>query len=190
MHADSDSSPETSDDSTGHETPESKSQRKRAARQITDLAAELVEMKPKVLAGLPLEQTVREAINECAEIKAHGARKRQLHFVSKLLRETDNIEEITQWVRHPDRQRSSVNPHLSFRDKLLVDVGDHVDELRERYPEIDLQQVRQLVRNAHQEARKANNKKSALAADGTQIENKAQIDSTKSAKALLKLLSG
>lgn len=189
MHADSDSSPEHNTPS-GHDEAESKSQRKRAARQITDLASELIEMKPKVLDSLPLELTVREAINECAEIKAHGARKRQLHFVSKLLRETDNIDEITQLLRHPERKRPSVNPHQSFRDKLLVDVAENVDELRDRYPEIDLQQVRQLVRNAHNELKKANHNRSTLEADGAQSASAVLIGSTKSAKALLKLLTG
>ena len=170
-------------DQSDEDQVESKSQRKRDARQITALAAELVAMKPKVLAALPLEQSVRDAISHCAEIKAHGARKRQLHFVSKLLRESDNIDDIQKLVRRPDLQKStsSTNPHQSFRDALLENISDNVDQLRSSYPDADLQLVRQLARNAHNEHKKANTE--------SMPEKEVDISSTKSAKALLKLLA-
>ena len=176
----------TPDEQPGHtdlDQVESKSQRKRNARKITSLAAELVAMKPKVLASLPLELSVRDAITHCAEIKAHGARKRQLHFVSKLLRESANIEDIQKLVSRPDLNRtaSSVNPHQAFRDELLDNLSDNVDQLRNSYPDADLQLVRQLVRNAHNEHKKANR--------DVPPENEVDISSTKSAKSLLKLLA-
>ena len=86
--------PDENDNDPDRQDIESKSQRKRNAHLITQLAGQLVEMKPKALAALPIEPGVREAINHCAEIKAHGARKRQLHFVSKLLRESGNAQEL------------------------------------------------------------------------------------------------
>jgi len=185
MSTDSGSVPDNKQqhDQSDEDQTDSKSQRKRDARQITALAAELVAMKPKVLGTLPLEQSVRDAIFHCAEIKAHGARKRQLHFVSKLLRQSDNIDEIQKLVSRPDlhKSASSTNPNQAFRDALLSNISDNVDELRNSYPGADLQLVRQLVRNAHNEHKKAN-----LEAE---LENEVDISSTKSAKALLKLLA-
>ena len=107
--------------------PESKSQRKRNAHEITRLAGLLVEMKPKTRNALPIEPGIREAIKHCAEIKAHGARKRQLHFVSKLLRETENIEELQTLVMHPElarKKQSGDNPHLEFRNELIENYHD------------------------------------------------------------------
>jgi len=178
MSTDADSDDIESNDA---EQFESKSQRKRNAHQITELASVLVGMKPRVRAALPLEPAIQDAISHCAEIKAHGARKRQLHFVSKLLRESANIDDIQKLVSRPDLQKSSssANPHQSFRDQLLTDVAPHVDNLRKNYPEAELQLVRQLVRNAHKEHKKAN----------TDPDKEVDISSTKSAKSLLKLLA-
>ncbi len=169
------------------EAPESKSQRKRNARQVTDLAAQLVAMKPKILSSLPLDQVARDAINHCAEIKAHGARKRQLHFVSKLLRESDNLEEVQRLVENPELRaaKKSVNPHKIFRDKLLDNLGEHIDQLRSDYPTIDLQQVRQLVRNASAEVKKS--EKAHAADDNAPL---IAMTDTKAAKSLLQVLSG
>ncbi len=185
---------------------ESKSQRKRNAHLITQLAGQLVEMKPKALAALPLEPNVLEAVTHCAEIKAHGARKRQLHFVSKLLRESGNAQELQTLMLRPDlpkRTAKTTNPHVEFRNQLLDNFSSHVEALRENYPSADLQQVRQLVRNAHNESKKALNKPDQAivhenkAKENTTSDNKnreasattVSPQSTKSAKSLLKLLS-
>jgi len=179
------------DDENVQEDVESKSQRKRNAHQITELASQLVEMKPRALASLPIEQSTRDAINHCAEIRAHGARKRQLHFVSKLLREGENIQELQAILERPDlspKTKSGTNPHLEFRDKLIHSFSDHVDDLREQYPKAELQQVRQLVRNAHSESKKAERKEASSKTD----EDPGSVlkpQNTKAAKSLLKLLS-
>lgn len=188
--------------------PESKSQRKRNAQRITELASQLVQMKPKVLAALPLEPEIHEAVSHCAEIKSHGARKRQLHFVSKLLRETENIEELQSRVLHPDltkKKQAITNPHLVFRDRLIEDFEGTADDLREIYPAIELQRVRQLVRNAHSEYQKVKdaNPKNNEGETSEDTHNGDPIsqpgikpsagsltaNNTKSAKSLLKLLT-
>lgn len=177
---------------------ESKSQRKRNAHQITAFAAHLVEMKPKALAALPIEASIRDAIRQCAEIRAHGARKRQLHFVSKLLRESENIQELQMLVMHPElvqKTKATANPHLAFRDQLLENFADMVEPLRETYPTVELQQVRQLVRNAHSEFGKIESKKEPSTeqtnseTDNQQTVPSPTIGSTRAAKSLLKLLT-
>ncbi len=160
---------------------ESKSQRKRNAHQITAFAGTLVGMRPKMLASLPIDPPVLDAIKHCAEIKAHGARKRQLHYVSKLLREMDNIEEVKRLVENPELKAVKAkkeNPHTIFRDQLLHDFAEHIDDLRENYPTVDLQQVRQLVRNAKKEA----------TSKASESEVTIKITKTKAAKSLLRLL--
>lgn len=180
--------PDENDNDPDRQDIESKSQRKRNAHLITQLAGQLVEMKPKALAALPIEPGVREAINHCAEIKAHGARKRQLHFVSKLLRESGNAQELQALLQRPDLPKKSQpesNPHQDFCRQLLDNFAEHVETLREQYPSADLQQVRQLIRNAHNESNKA----LKTASENTDSQQVASPQKTKSAKALLKLLS-
>ncbi len=171
------------DDIADDDAPEieSKSQRKRNAHQITALAAQLVAMKPKARAALPIEQSVLDAITHCADIKAHGARKRQLHFVSKLLREADNIEQLQFQIEHPEltKTKKKANQHQAFRDDLLNNFAGQIDDLRDNYPSIDLQQVRQLVRNAHKEC----------APVAPETEPTMRLDKTKAAKTLMRLLT-
>lgn len=191
--------------------PESKSQRKRDARQITDLARQLVAMKPRALAALPLDPDIREAIRHCAEIKSNGAKKRQLQFVSKLLRANENIDRLKSNLSKPEMlqtrnikpevaqpglaqgvsaapaletvQQTAVNPHLAFRNQLLADFAGTVEALRENYPGIELQRIRQLVRNAHNEC------KQARAAEAeTDAATEATPHNTRAAESLLKLL--
>jgi len=191
---DPDNLPDSHGSDPENQEAESKSQRKRNAHLITQLAGQLVEMKPKALADLPIEPGVLEAIRHCAEIKAHGARKRQLHFVSKLLRESGNAAELQSLLQRPDLAKikgHDSNPHLEFRNQLIDNFADHVEALRENYPGADLQQVRQLIRNAHSESRKANEKADQSKEDADAVEPTQTLlpQNTKSAKSLLKLLS-
>ena len=146
------------------EQPESKSQRKRNARQVTILAGKLVSMTPKKLSSLPLQAPIVEAIKHCAEIRSHGARKRQLHYVSKLLRESGDLDQLQMLIDHPEKSQKKVpvpNPHIDLRDRLLLNLADHVDELRTNYPSVSVQQVRQMVRKAHNQTSTTRNKSEA-----------------------------
>jgi len=156
-------------DATTSETsePESKSQRKRDAHQITELARQLVAMKPKALAALPLDPDIRDAITHCAEIRSHGAQP--------------GLADAK--ARPEQKNQPPINPHLAFRNQLLADFAGMVDALRKNYPDIELQRVRQLVRNAHNECKQV--KTAATVTDGA---GDITPDNTKAAKSLLKLL--
>jgi len=181
------STPHNTETSDADELPEeSKSERKRQALQVTKLAGQLIALQPKKLAALPLADKTREAIIHCTEIRAHGARKRQLHYVSKLLRDADNLEDIQHLVDQPELIKTRVSkadkldPYRMFRDRLLEDFGSCVDTLREDYPTLDLQTVRQLVRRAINEF---------AAAESAAGDQAISLNATKSAKKLLKLLA-
>jgi len=177
----------TTDTSDADELPEeSKSERKRQALQITKLASQLIALQSKKLAAVPLADKTREAIIHCTEIRAHGARKRQLHYVSKLLRDADNLEDIQRLVDQPELIKSRVStaskldPYQMFRDQLLQDLSACVDTLREDYPTLDLQTVRQLVRRAIAESKPA---------EPESLDPAISLNETKSAKKLLQLLA-
>jgi len=74
------------------ETEISKSQMKRDALAVRSLARQLVELKQSQLARVPLDDTVREAIIDARKMRSHGARKRQLMFVAKRLRQSETAE--------------------------------------------------------------------------------------------------
>ncbi len=66
----------------------SRTEQKRRAKMIEQLARELVELSPAQLAKLPCDDFIREEIILAGPLKG-GARKRQTKFVAKELRHSD-----------------------------------------------------------------------------------------------------
>ena len=64
----------------------SKSEKKRRAKGIEQLVAELAVLPLREIALLPCDQEIREVIAAAKELKG-GSRKRQLKFATKLLRD-------------------------------------------------------------------------------------------------------
>ena len=71
------------------ERPPSKSSRKRAALALQKLGDQLVRMRPDEVAQLPLDESLRDAIDEARRLTRHGAMARQSQYIGKLMREAD-----------------------------------------------------------------------------------------------------
>ena len=146
-----------SETNTENETVEiSKSQLKREAKELLDLARQLVAMTDSGLKRLPLDEELREAIEFARSIKAHGAKKRQLMTVGKMLRQRDNqalLEAVNQ-SSQKTRQANARFHHIeSWRDRLCNGSDQDLSELLSQAPGANAQTLRQLVRNARNEAR-------------------------------------
>jgi len=91
----------------------SKSQLKREADAVRELGEQLAELGPRELATIPLTEEVLSAIAELQRIKARGARKRQLGFLAKRLRQHDPepIESALEKIRQLARANTQ-NHHL------------------------------------------------------------------------------
>ena len=144
----------------------SKSEMKRDMDELKRIGARLMELKPALLDKLPLNDRLRDAIDESKRIKSHNARKRHIGFVGKLMVAQD-IEPINKLLSQLDA--SSEDYHRRFhqlekwRDRLIEDPGGNkaLTEYLEQNPEADHQYIRQLIRNAHKES--AENKPPAAA---------------------------
>ena len=104
------------------EEPVSKSQRKRDSDAIRDLGEKLSGLGVTELASIPLPDDVLSAIEELQRIKAHGARKRQLGFLAKRLRNTDcdPIFAALEKIRQSTRANTlSLHRVEQWRDRLL-----------------------------------------------------------------------
>ncbi len=132
----------------------SKSQLKREALEKKSLASELVALGNKQFAKAPLDDDLRDEIRDARKIKAHVARKRQLLFVAKQLRNSDTTA-IEQYLENlnTDANQLTQRQHRAenWRD-FLINGGDKAlaEFLRSR-PDADRQALRQLIRNAQQE---------------------------------------
>ncbi|MDW2980697.1 MAG: ribosome biogenesis factor YjgA [Rhodanobacter sp.] len=133
----------------------SRSQQRREALAVLELAGQLVELPPTRLAKLDLPDDVRDEIANVRRIASHIARKRQLAFLAKLMRRHD--DEAFAAVRaelgeNRDKQRqetAAMHRIEALRERLLGDDGDAaLSALLVEHPQVDRQHLRSLIRQA------------------------------------------
>ena len=133
----------------------SKSQRKRDANVLLDLAKQLIAMPATRLKRLPMDQDLRDEVDFARSIRSHGARKRQLMTVGKMLRKRDTevlLDEVNN-IDEKNRQQTARHHHVeAWRDKLIAGSDRELSELLEQNQEANVQILRQLIRNAKKEA--------------------------------------
>ncbi|RDH42871.1 DUF615 domain-containing protein [Zooshikella ganghwensis] len=139
----------------------SKSQLKREMHALLALGQRLLELKPDILNQLPLNDRLRQALEEGKRIKSFNAQKRHLQFIGKLMRDQDTEAIIATLDRLDSTSEESARRfHLleRWRDRLIDESTsqESLNELMAQCPEVEVQHVRQLIRQAHKEA--ANNK--------------------------------
>jgi len=134
----------------------SKSQRKREAHELLDLAKKLISMPETRLKGMPLDQDLRDEVVFARSIRAHGARKRQLMTVGKMLRKRDT-EPLLEAVNNIDQKNHQVKTRFhhieAWRDRLIEGSDRELSDLLEQTSAANAQTLRQLIRNAKKEAR-------------------------------------
>jgi ribosome-associated protein len=134
----------------------SKSELKRQMTALQKLGAELVAEPRDRVKRVPMPEDVKEAILECQQIKDHEGRRRQLQYVGKKMR-TLNDEEIAviqkvidSWKGASKSETAALHAVERKRDKLLAE-DQALTQLLEEHPQLDVQQLRTLIRNARKE---------------------------------------
>ena len=132
----------------------SRSQQRREALAVLTLAGQLMELPPSRLAKLDMPEDVRREIDITRRITAHGARKRQLAFLAKVMRRygEDDFAAVRAELgenREKQRQENAVMHRLeSMRDRLIAEDESALSELIAEHPQVDRQHLRSLVRQA------------------------------------------
>ena len=67
----------------------SKSQIKREMLALQKLGEKLVTLKPAQLEKIPLDELLKAAIEEAHHMRSHGAVRRQLQYIGRLMRSID-----------------------------------------------------------------------------------------------------
>ncbi len=127
----------------------SRTQVRREASAVSDLALELVKLPKARVATMPLDEETRDAIELCARL-VKNARARQLRLVAKLLRglSPEELGTLQMLVNEPPGRTSDEHLFESWRRRLLAE-GDAVfGEFLAEYPGADRQHLRQLIRSA------------------------------------------
>ena len=154
---------DTFEDESEYERP-NKSELKREAQAFLDLAKKLEALSEQQWFDIKLPEHVLTALHDLKAMPQKGARKRQFKLVAKYLRDVD-VRAALEKVENIEQARAKVD--LGFhrverwRDRLLSEKGGVLTAFLVEYPEVDVQQLRQLIRNANQEAVKNKPPKSA-----------------------------
>ena len=131
----------------------SKTKKKEAMHELQDLGAELVELSVGQLKRINLPENIFDAVRECQKITAHGARRRQIQYLGKLMRSADDapIRAGLALLRGESAAETARLHRLErMRTRLLADEAA-LSDIAATWPGADLQQLRQLRRNALKE---------------------------------------
>ncbi|MEN1926950.1 ribosome biogenesis factor YjgA [Luteimonas sp. MJ293] len=148
------------DEETGEFRGPSRSQQRREALEVRTLAETLVELPPARLARLPIPEQLLPHIHDTQKITAHIARKRQLQFLAKQMRREDDdtlhaISDALDAGGEASRQETALLHRVeAWRERLLEDGDAALAALIAEHPQVEAQQLRQLVRNSHAERKK------------------------------------
>jgi ribosome-associated protein len=132
----------------------SKSQRKRDLHALKDLGIRLLEFSDDSLRQLDIPDTLLEALLEARRITSNNARKRQLAYIGKLMKEIDPAP-VQAAIAARDHQHDTATRefHLleSLRDQLLLQGDDALPAVLAHFPRGDRAYLRKLARQARRE---------------------------------------
>ncbi|WP_305824073.1 ribosome biogenesis factor YjgA [Massilia brevitalea] len=134
----------------------SKSELKRQMDELQKLGAQLVAEPRDRVKRVPMPEDVKDAILMCQTITNHEGRRRQLQFVGKKMRTLTEEEvaviqrTIDSWKGASKAETAALHALERRREKLLTDDKALTDLLTE-HPQLDVQHLRTLIRNARKE---------------------------------------
>jgi len=131
----------------------SKTKRKKEMHALQALGAALVDLSESVLQGMNLDKGLLEAVLAAKRITSHEARRRQVQYIGRLMRDLDPEpvrERLAQLEGH-SAQASAHHRRLEALRERLVGDDEALTEFAEAHPGADLQQLRALIRRVRHE---------------------------------------
>ena len=131
----------------------SKSQLKREMTALQDLGAELVALSRERLAKIDMPERLRDALLDAQRFTKHEARRRQMQYIGKIMRDIDAapLQAAMDEIKGVS-EAANIRQHQleKLRTRLMEDEAAFSEVARD-YPNVDLQHLRQLRRNALKE---------------------------------------
>lgn len=136
-----------------NDTPPSKTKRKEAMQQLQHIGERLVELPVDRLKKVDMPEGLRDAIYEAKRITKHEAKRRQMQYIGKLMRDVDTAP-LEEAIAAFDGLSAAENAFFHQLEKLrerFIEDEKVLTEIGDLYPGADLQHLRQLRRNAIKE---------------------------------------
>lgn len=136
------------------ELPLSKTQRKKEVQRLQELGERLISLTDNQLSKIPLTDELAHALDEAKRIKSREGLRRHKQFIGKLMREIDTSAiEATLQEFDSTRQINTRGFHdlEQLREELIAGDNEIIGTTIARFPSVDRQKLRQLVKNAKKE---------------------------------------
>jgi ribosome-associated protein len=148
----------TTDDLTPHDSDErpSKSQIKRDMHALQALGKVVVELSSDRVKQLPLSEKLRDAVLLAQRTTSREGRRRQIHYVGKLMRDAPALEiqqKIDEWANGSRQQTARLHAIERDRDRLIANDAALTTWLDD-HPGVNVQAFRSLIRAARSEHKK------------------------------------
>ena len=143
----------TDDSATDVPSVPSKTRRKKDMLALQDLGSELVALEPGKLAELELPERLADAIAQARSITKHEARRRQMQYVGRLMRDVDPEPiraALERFESVPRAERAKFAQAERWRDRLLAEDAA-LDEFIAEHPGVDRETLATTVRGARTE---------------------------------------
>jgi ribosome-associated protein len=140
----------TDPDATPREPPISKTRRKHAMLALQDLGERLVSLSDTRLAELALPEALVQALREARRITRHEARRRQMQYIGRLMREVDPepIEaRLAAWADAPNAEKARLAAVERWRERLMNEAGA-LEALCAERPDADRDALAALIARA------------------------------------------
>lgn len=135
----------------------SKTQLKKQAHDLQELGEALSTLPEARLAGLEIEERLRDAIAELRRTRSHEGRRRQIQYIGKLMRfeETAPLHEAVASYRLGSAKDTLAMHEAEHWREQLIARDEAVGRWMNEFPDTDSQQLRSLVRSARKETLEA-----------------------------------
>ncbi len=134
--------------------PPSKSQLKRDATALQQLGRDLIEVPEADWEELKLPDGLIVALGDAKRMPSRGARKRQLQYIGKLMRDIDPepIQHYFEQRQLEARYQARKHHELEdWRDRMIEEGDTAIESYLESHSNADRQHLRQLLRQIKKE---------------------------------------
>lgn len=133
----------------------SKTRRKKDMIALQELGKELLAAPAGLLDRLALPEDLRKALAEYKRLpNSHEAKRRQLQYIGRLMRDVDGEEiraVLDQSNQNVELEKRRFHRLEELRDRLIDGDDVALESLIKEHPEVEIQHLRQLIRQARKE---------------------------------------
>jgi ribosome-associated protein len=132
----------------------SKTRKKREMHELQALGTALAALSEAQLQAMALDAQLLAALLEAKRIKSHEAKRRQMQYIGRLMRELDPapIRSRLGELEGTSAQATARHRRLEAWRERLIDDDEALTAFAGEHPGADLQALRTLIRNARKEA--------------------------------------